>query len=130
MSYIPKYILKHMIPADAVKAIPTGVQITAINVISPTTITEIPPEGVLDKVEFLIDGKPIADEDKARVQLSLADKTVVVSDLKALEGATLPVGGTIVFVLPVKLQPGESHQFELRVHSNRPQNIAFERIVQ
>ena len=129
MSYIPKYILKRMITADAVKAIPEGVEITAINVISPTTVAEVPKEGVLDKVEFIIDGKPISMEQKAKVKLTFGEKTVMANKLNDLEGTTLPVGGKIIFILPIQLNKGETHKFELKVNSNRPTNIEFERVV-
>jgi hypothetical protein len=47
MSYIPKYILKRMLPADCVKSIEDGIEITFLNVLSPITIEQI-PNNVLD----------------------------------------------------------------------------------
>ena len=42
MSYVPKYVLKRMIPNDAVKLVGDSVEVTLINLIMEIPASEIP----------------------------------------------------------------------------------------
>nr|MDO8115935.1 hypothetical protein [Candidatus Sigynarchaeota archaeon] len=133
MSYIPKYILKRMVPADSFfnvdkngdgKADAFGFYI--INVISPLAIpAEIPSDpkelaklaGVDDLSSLLsvsVDGKELPF-DINKVELRYEDKGVKLSNLAAAAGITIPVGGKVVAIYdyPGGLPVGE-HEITIK----------------
>jgi hypothetical protein len=127
MSYIPKYILKRMIPEDSFfnatkgkAAKPTHMGLYIVNVISPLSIpAEIPSDpkelaklaGVDDiskLINLSIDGKDLAF-DINKLVLKYEDKLVTIKNLKDAAGVTLPVGGklSIMYEMPGGLAAGE-----------------------
>lgn len=134
MSYIPKYILKRMIPQDAVKIENDEIVVEMTNVISPISIDEV-PENVLEYIELKVDGNVIVDGSKPEMgktlKITWEDKVFTIDNFKSAVGMTLPVGGKlkIAFKNP-GLASGSTHKFEVTIKTNNPINIEFERTVQ
>ncbi|HMF34665.1 MAG TPA: hypothetical protein VKK79_24800 [Candidatus Lokiarchaeia archaeon] len=126
MSYIPKYILKRMVPPDAVKNTDDGWEVEVTNVISPLTVDEI-PDNVMDLVSFKIDGEEM---DKSTMALRYEDKTVSVDNPQDALGVTIPVGGKVYIVHKGDQLPAGMHKFEVSVKADNPINIEVEREVQ
>lgn len=133
MSYIPKYILKRMVPADALfcvdkngdgKADAIGFYI--INVISPISIpADVPTDpkelaklagvdSLNSLIKVTIDGKDIGF-DFAKLELRHEDKSVKISNLKDAAGVTVPVGGKLVVIYdwPGGMPAGE-HEISIK----------------
>ncbi len=125
MSAIPKYILKRMIPEDAVKNTDFGWSIAITNVISPLSITEA-PENATDLFKITVDGCLI---DNDRFSVAYGGKEATVKDPKAAVGVTVPVGGVIeVRCKGEKLSPGK-HDFKMEILARNDMSIEFERVV-
>jgi hypothetical protein len=134
MSYIPKYILKRMIPADAVKAIDGGLQFNMVNVISPLSVEGIPESGIEQYVEFWIDGNKISDEQKLNTTLTIGEEsarqTYTLKEARKFDSVVVPVGGKMTIFFPgVNVKPGEEHEFELLVKTEHPFNLKVSRTV-
>ncbi|MHA1338508.1 MAG: hypothetical protein ACTSRZ_01235 [Promethearchaeota archaeon] len=131
MSYIPKYILKRMLPKDCVKSVAGGgIEITMINVISPIAIEEV-PDNVLDYVEIKIDGKEISKDKLAKTTISFEDEIYTLENAKDALGKTIPVGGTLKINVPdLGLNAGEEHEFEVTIKTDNPINIKVSRTIQ
>ncbi len=125
MSYIPKYILKRMVPEDAVKNTAKGWEIEVTNVISPLTVDQI-PDNVMDLFSFKVDGK---DMDKNKMSLRYEDKVVSMKNPKDALGVTIPVGGKIYIVAEDAPLPAGMHSFEINIQIDNPINISIEREV-
>jgi hypothetical protein len=138
MSYIPKYILKRMVPADAFKIVSGGLEITAINVISPLSVDSIPDGiNIEEYIDFSIDGTKIPNADKPKCSLSIGEgsdvKTFFVTNqsIKGFEGMVIPVGGKMKIFLPVtNVKSGEEHEFEILIKTDNPFNIKVTRTIQ
>ncbi len=134
MSYIPKYILKRMIPKDAVSIDGDDIVVAMTNVISPISIDEI-PEDVLNYLEVKVDGDIVISGDQPEAGKSLRikweDKTFTLDNIDEAIGETLPVGGkmTIMFKNP-GLKSGDTHEFEVTIKADNPINIKFKRAIQ
>ncbi len=125
MSYIPKYILKRMIPADAVSNTEDGWKVAITNVISPLSVDEV-PDNVGDLFKITVDDKEI---DKKYLALAYENTVVTFENPKAAIGVTVPVGGVLELRCKgQKLAPG-SHSFKLQVAAGGDMSIEFERDV-
>src|SRR6056297_252637 len=128
MSYIPKYILKRMIPKDAIKLDGDDVVINVTNVISPISIDEI-PEDVLNYLEVKVDGDVVLSGAKPDLadglKLIWEDKTFTLDNIQDAVGETLPVGGKMKIVFPnaIGLASGEEHEVEVTIKTDNPINI-------
>lgn len=134
MSYIPKYIVKRLLPADCIKKVATGIEITAINVLSPGQIMEIPdnPKDILDAFEVKVDGQLISDAIKKSLIITINDQTLPLSDLKKLEGQDLALGAIIkVFVPITSFNKGEEHLLDASlIKARSPMHIEVKRTIQ
>jgi len=129
MSYIPKYILKRMLPEDCVKATADGFTITMTNVISPLTVEEIPPNAI-DYLEFKLNDVEVSADVKKGIKITAGDKTVGINNLQDALGATIPVGGILAISVPQKVEKGQKYKFTVTIKANNPINIEVERTVQ
>jgi hypothetical protein len=125
MSYIPKYIMKRMVPEGAVKNTNTGWEIEVTNVISPLTVDQI-PDNVMDIFNFKVDDKEM---DKTKMSLRYEDKVVSLKNPKDALGVTVPVGGKIYIIAEDKPLPAGTHKFEINIQIDNPINITIEREV-
>ena len=126
MSYVPKYILKRMIPADAVKNTDYGWMVSITNVISPLSVDEV-PDNVIDLFKITVDGNTL---DNKNLSLAYEDKEVTFENPQAALGVTVPVGGILELRYKGdKLSPG-MHSFKLEVAAGGDMSIEFDREVQ
>jgi hypothetical protein len=134
MSYIPKYILKRMFPADSVKLVEGGLEISMLNVISPLSVEGIPATGVEDYVEFSIDGKPLDNAAKAKMKLTIGEgadlKSYTLAEAQKFDGVVVPVGGKMKIFVPASgLKVGEEHEFDLLVKTQNPFQLQVKRTI-
>ncbi len=123
MSYIPKYILKRMVPMDAVKATDNGFVIEVTNVISPLSVDEI-PDDLSNLISFKVDGKDLPVED---FKLKHEDLIVDIKNPQGALGATIPVGGKIEIIYEGgKIEAG-THEFEVNIQADNPISIKLDR---
>jgi hypothetical protein len=125
MSYIPKYILKRMIPEDAVQNTDYGWHVSITNVISPLAVDEI-PDNVMDLFKISVDGEEI---DKTKASLAYEDKVVTFEDPTAALGITIPVGGVIELRYNGEPLNSGMHVFKLEIAAGSGMSIEFEREV-
>ncbi len=134
MSYIPKYILKRMIPKDAVKIDGDDVVIDATNVISPISIDEI-PDDVLNYLEVQVDGEVVLSGDKPELakglKLMFDEKAFTMDNIQDAVGETLPVGGKLKIIFPnsLGLAAGEEHTVEVLIKTDNPISIKVTRTI-
>jgi hypothetical protein len=125
MSAIPKYILKRMIPDDAVKNTNLGWSISIMNVISPLSITKA-PENVEDLFKITVDERVIDNESFSVVYNG---KEATVKDPEVAVGVTVPVGGVIELRCKGgKLAPGK-HMFKIEILARKDLVVEFDRVV-
>lgn len=125
MSYIPKYILKRMVPQDAVKATDEGFEIHVTNVISPLSVDEIPADLDLSSVlSFKVDGEELPVD---KFELQHEDTVVSIQDPSSALGVTIPVGGVIIIRYKGgKMEAGE-HEWEVNINIDNPISIKLTR---
>lgn len=128
MSYIPKYILKRMFPANCVKKVADGVEIEMINVISPLSIDDGVPDSAENHIKVSVDGKELTNEQKKQIKFIVGDRTFLVTKATEFQGVLIPVGGSVKVFLPVTgLNLGEEHEFEVIIQTNNPFQLKFSR---
>ncbi|MBD3352737.1 MAG: hypothetical protein GF364_14715 [Candidatus Lokiarchaeota archaeon] len=107
MSYVPKYILKRVVPKDGLFNIDVsgdgnidGFAIKYVNVLTPI---ELPENMQADDLKDQFVGAWIDEEKYTLEQLNLHynGKTYSLNDIDSLMGTTIPVGG-IVYILANK----------------------------
>jgi hypothetical protein len=108
MSYVPKYVLKRMVPKDAVKLVGGNIEISMINLIMDIPVSEIPNYvgNLLEKMEYTFDN--------------------------LVEAGVIPTNSKMKFVVPnVKgLKVGETHVFGINLKiPELPINTEIEREV-
>ncbi len=134
MSYIPKYILKRMVPDNAVKIVANNIEITIVNVISPLTIEDIPEGDLSQYVDIALDGKWYEGQAKqdfvSKIELRYEDKAVTLKNVRQFSGLTLPVGAQIKLVTPNPgWKAGETHSVTVKINLDNPVEITAERKV-
>jgi hypothetical protein len=113
MGYVPKYILKRLIPKDAVKKVEGGVEVTAINVITPIPSSQIPGDP-LDIVDIKINGVEMTKPEKESVKMRINDTDLTLAKLR--EFGDIPVGAKMVFTFPTtKFKVGDEVTIDLAI---------------
>lgn len=136
MSYVPKYIIKRLIPMDGVKldAATNTLSIKLVNVLSPLPLADIPGD-FLDLLDVKIDGKEIVNRSHPELypelKLKWKDQVVPMKDIKSLAGGTLPVGDELMIMLPNKMgfKVGEKHTVLFTLKLDSPIQVEFERTI-
>ena len=134
MSYVPKYVLKRLIPEKAVKLVGGDIQVEMVNVLTPIPFSMIPGEFV-DLVEIKVDDKVVVDSSKPEVaekaKIIWNGKDYALKNIKEVADGTLPVGDKMTIVIPniFGFKVGETHTMELTVKIDSPINIKFERTI-
>ena len=121
-----------MLPTDCIKKVDDGIEISLTNVISPISVDEIPDDymNYLDRMDFLVDGVAIPDEQKKNIAIIVNEKKFTAANFKDIVGETLPVGGKLIIFIPViGINKGESHEFEVDIKLDEPINLKIERVV-
>lgn len=127
MSYVPKYVLKRMIPEDAIKAVPGGIDITVSNMIATIPADQIPGDP-LDLIHVKVNGTDLSKEAKAQISLTFDEKTYKLGAIR--DAGTIPVNTIIVFHFPsTQYKVGDSVDIEISVPEVNT-SLAFTRTVQ
>lgn len=134
VSFIPKYIIKRMIPADGVKLRGDMIDVNFVNVISPISIDQV-PDDVLNYIVVKIDDEVVLDASRAaeaeKMSITWQEKVFTMKNFKEAQGQTLPVGGSLIISFPnnKNLVKGTTHKFSVMIKTDNPINIEFERPV-
>ncbi len=108
MSYVPKYIIKRMVPGDALKNVdtggrgkPDGFTLKYVNVLAPMTIeSNFNVEDIkkqLFDAEIKIDDTPLDVKSGA---IFVAGKKITIDNIADLGGTSIPVGGHLFIFFP------------------------------
>ena len=129
MSYIPKYILKRMLPKTCLSLDGDMIKIEMVNVISPISVDEV-PDDVLNYLAVKVNDTEVAD--LSGLVLIWGDKEFTLSNIKELVGVTLPVGDKLTIKIPnsVGLKSGDKPTVEVTIKTDNPMNIKVDRVVQ
>ncbi|MBN2153942.1 MAG: hypothetical protein JW839_20970 [Candidatus Lokiarchaeota archaeon] len=126
MSYVPKYILKRMIPEDALKKVGDGVELKMINLITTIPISQAPGD-IVDLLEVKVNGKELSRDEKLKIGIKWGDKQYTLDNIR--DAGDVPVNAELVFSLPsAGVNVGEEAKVEISV----PQfnvTIEFSRVV-
>lgn len=126
MSYVPKYIMKRLVPQDAVKLVEGGVEIDVVNVISPIPADQIPGDPA-DIIDVKINGTALTKEEKSKVSITIDGNKIMFPDFT--QAGTVPVGAKLVFFFPTSnYKKGEEVTVALSV-SIVNVNIEFTRTI-
>lgn len=131
---MPKYILKRLVPNDAVKLKDGIFSVDGVNVISPIPISELPesPRDVLtieidDRVVFSPEKQELADD----VRIMIEGEEFNIDTIKQACGGTIPLGVKVRCEMPNKFgfAVGETHKMKVKLGSVYPMEIEMERTI-
>ena len=127
MSYVPKYVLKRMVPQDAAKAVEGGIQLTILNLITTIPADQIPGDP-LDIIEIKLNGEQLTKEEMEKITVTLDDKTIKFGNLQ--DAGSVPVNTKMIFFLPTdKLKAGDAVKAEIDIQMVNV-HIEVERTIQ
>ncbi len=107
MSYVPKYIIKRIVPADALAnydvsgdGTPDHVGLKYVNVLAPMEIPQDATfEGLMDQLRGIyVDDTKIENVDQGQIWYD--GKKYSKDNFNEMVGQTLPIGGQILILLP------------------------------
>jgi hypothetical protein len=130
MSYIPKYILKRLIPADAVKLVGDFIEIKFINVLSAIQIKTLPPN-YLDLITFKVDGKSLEKNIMKQIVFSSEGKEISLANPFGANNLLIPMGAIIIVKVPnLGLKKGEEHTFDMKIAEYQKFTFSVVRTIQ
>src|SRR6056297_730373 len=97
MSYVPKYILKRLVPKDGVKKVDDGIEINVVNVVSPIPASDLPGDP-LDQIGVLVNDEELSREEKEKITIEVEDDKHPLAEIK--EFGNIAVGTKIKFFFP------------------------------
>jgi hypothetical protein len=87
-----------MIPADSMKKVEGGVEMTVLNLITTIPADQIPGDPI-DIIDIKVNGKELSAEEKKNIKITLdGDKEIQFSNLR--DAGSVPVNTKMVFFLP------------------------------
>ncbi|MHA1732746.1 MAG: hypothetical protein ACTSU5_12445 [Promethearchaeota archaeon] len=126
MSYIPKYIMKRLVPPDAMKKVEGGVELTLINVIQPIPADQIPGDP-LDFLEVKVNGETLTRDELEQIKVMWEDNEYMLGSIA--DAGTIPIGATIKFFFPTdKVAKGDEATVEVII-AELGMNLKIERTV-
>ncbi len=130
--FIPQNVLQRIVPKENIRAVPGGIEIIAVNIITPIQVEDLPWENIVDYYDIFVDGVPIPRNIKNSARITILDYEYRVDNIRNLEGKVIPVGGKIkVFAPLTKYKKGETHDISLNIKlTNNPIQIKFKRTIQ
>lgn len=135
MSFIPKYIAKRLIPADAVKIENDKVKVKFVNVLAAIS-TEKSPKNTKDFIEVKIDGQTLFSKTQQNLEsgvlLEHKGKKYALNEIQQIGNGIIAAGDILnIFVPNVKnYKPGETHRIEFDLHIGKGFHLDVERIIQ
>jgi hypothetical protein len=97
MSYVPKYILKRMIPEDALKKVGNNVELKMINLITTIPISQAPGD-VVDLLEVKVNDKDLTRDEKLKILIKWGDKSFTLANIR--DAGDIPVNAELTFSVP------------------------------
>jgi hypothetical protein len=134
-SFIPKYITKRLIPADAVKIEQDLIRVKFVNILSPIP-TGKAPEKTKDAIVVKIDGQLIYSKDKkdigTKIWLEYKNQKFNLDELSKMGNGIIPVGDTFDIVAPnlLNYKSGETHKIEFKLEIGKGFGFDVERLFQ
>ncbi len=126
MSYVPKYILKRMIPEDALKKVGNNVELKMINLITTIPISQAPGD-IVDLLEVKVNDVALTRDEKLKIGIKWGDKSYTLDNIR--DAGDVPVNAELVFSVPnSSVAVGQEAKIEISV----PQfnvTIEFTRVV-
>ncbi len=136
MTTFPKYMIKRLIPEDAVKLEGNEIHVTIVNVLATIPFDRM-PENFMKSIVVKVDNEVVASADKpeliSKAKLIVKGMAYAFDKIKGTEIGELPPGETMIVAIPnVKgFKRGETHAFEVTMAYRPKKNdllvIAFER---
>ncbi len=136
MTTFPKYMIKRLIPEDAVKIVGNEIQVTIVNVLATIPFDRM-PENFIKSIVVKVDNDVVASVDKpdlvSKTKIIVRGKAYPLDKIKGIEIGELPPGESMVVAIPnVKnYKKGETHAFEVTMQYRPKKNdlliVAFER---
>ncbi|MHA1793244.1 MAG: hypothetical protein ACTSVI_11405 [Promethearchaeota archaeon] len=99
MGYVPKYVLKRMVPQDAIKKVDGGLELSVINMIATIPVDQIPGDPI-DLIEIKFNGEALSSDVMKKIELRFDDETYLLPNL--VDAGTIPVNKTVVFYFPIE----------------------------
>ena len=131
-NYIPKYIIKRLVPKDSIKKEGDTLKIKFVNVLSPITVSDEFPDDLSGMVKVKVDGEEIPEEVIFNTELEIEGKTYKVTELKELKGETIPVGAVVMINVPDAdniVESGKSYNFSTWISETDNLSIEIDRKV-
>ncbi|GAB4315453.1 MAG: hypothetical protein Kow0069_17330 [Promethearchaeota archaeon] len=109
MSYVPRYIMKRIVPMDALANYdttgdgrPDHVGLTYVNLLAPLEIPQdLDPDDLISQLkEVAIDDAPLDREAVLAGQVWYEGEKFTLENLAAAAGRTVPIGGRLLILLP------------------------------
>ena len=135
MTTFPKYMIKRLIPEDAVKLAGSEIQVTIVNVLATIPFDRM-PENFMKSIVVKVDNEVVASADKpeliSKAKLIVKGTAYAFDKIKGVEIGELPPGETMIVAIPnmKNYKKGETHAFEVTMAYRPKKNdllvIAFE----
>ncbi|MBN2154074.1 MAG: hypothetical protein JW839_21640 [Candidatus Lokiarchaeota archaeon] len=136
MTTFPRYMVKRLVPEDAVKLVGDEIQVTIVNVLATIPFDRM-PENFIKSIVVKVDDEVVASADKpdliSKTKLVVKGKAYQFDKINGVEIGELPPGEAMVVAIPnVKgFKKGETHAFEVTMQYRPKKNdlliVAFER---
>jgi hypothetical protein len=136
MTTFPKYMIKRLIPEDAVKLVGSEIQVTIVNVLATIPFEKMPAD-FLKSIVLKVDNELVVSADKpdliSKTKLTVRSKSYPLDKIKGVEIGDLPPGESMIIVMPniKNFKKGETHSFEATLQYRPKKNdllvIAFDR---
>lgn len=97
MSYVPKYVLKRMVPEDAMKKVPGGGELTLINMVANVPVDQIPGDPA-DIIGIKLNDKELTKDEISKIEVYVDDKKYMFNDLK--DAGSIAVNTKLKFFMP------------------------------
>jgi hypothetical protein len=113
MSYLPKYVMKRMVPENALKQVSGGVEITIVNQVATLPVDAIPGNPA-SFFTVKLNGKQLPHSDMEKIIITVDGKPYTLPKIQ--EATEIPTGATLKFFFPLKgAKAGEDLKIELHV---------------
>jgi hypothetical protein len=131
-NYVPKYIIKRLVPASGVKKIEDILEIKFVNILSPITVSEEFPDDLSGKIKVSIDGKELSEDQIFKTELDIEGKTYKIPELKTLKGKIIPLGAEVFIRVPdpvQMIQSGNTYNFSVWIEETPNLSLDIKRTV-
>ncbi|OLS14581.1 MAG: hypothetical protein RBG13Loki_1772 [Promethearchaeota archaeon CR_4] len=132
MNSFPQYLLRRLIPPDAVRLVGGKIEVTVINVLMPVTIEHFPDEDFARYVDIVVDGVPLQGEQKRdfsyQLEAHFENNVINVTRAKEHDGLVIPLGGVVKLIAPNiwHWNVGETHTIYVRIYDDPPIEVTVE----